>query len=61
MYLHKKRNTMYLVFILYCETHLLLLSWDMGKVGTGLVAMGRFKVGLRCKLWVNSLIINGIT
>ncbi len=43
MYLHKKRNTMYLVFILYCETHLLLLSWDMGKVGTGLVLW----VGLR--------------
>ncbi len=40
MYLHKQINTMYLVFTLFCKTHLLLLSWDMGKVGTGLVWVG---------------------
>ncbi len=48
-------------FILYCNTLLLLLNWDMGKVRDRVGSMGRFKGGLRCKGWVNSVIINIIT
>ncbi len=33
----------------------------MGKVRDRFVGMGRFKGGLRCKGWVNSVIINVIT
>ncbi len=49
------------MFILYCKTLLLLLRWDTGKVRDWLSGMGRFKGGLRCKGWVNSVIINVIT
>ncbi len=52
---------MYLVFILYCKTVILLLRWDTGKVRDRFGGMGRFKCGLRCKGWVNSVIINVIT
>ncbi len=41
---------------------LLLLRWDTGKVRDRFGGMGRFKGGLRCKGWVNSvIIINVIT
>ncbi len=33
----------------------------MGKVRDKFGGMGRFKGGLRCKGWVNSIIINVIT
>ncbi len=49
MYLHKKISTMYLLCS-YC-----IATWD--RFG----GMGRFKGGLRCKGWVNSVIINVIT
>ncbi len=59
MYLHKKISTMYLLCS-YCieKTLLLLLRWDTGKVRDGFGGMGRFKGGLRCKGWANSVIIN---
>ncbi len=47
--------------ILYCKTLLLLLRCDTGKVRDRFGGMGRFKGGLRCKGWVNSVIINVIT
>ncbi len=50
-----------IVFILYRTFVLLLLRWDMGKVRDRFGGMGRFKGGLRCKEWVNSVIINVIT
>ncbi len=50
-----------IVFILYLTFVLLLLRWDMGKVRDRFGGMGRFKGGLRCKGWVNSVIINVIT
>ncbi len=50
-----------IVFILYRTFVLLLLRWDMGKVRDRFGGMGRFKGGLRCKGWVNSVIINVIT
>ena len=49
------------MFILYCKTLLLLLRWDRGKVRERVGGMGKFKGGLRCKVWVNSVIINVIT
>ncbi len=62
MYLHQKNKyNVLIMFILYCKTHLLLLRWDMGKVRNRFGGMGRFKGGLRCKGWVNSVIINVIT
>ncbi len=33
----------------------------MGKIRDRFGSMGRFKTGLRCKGWVNSVIINVIT
>ncbi len=50
-----------LVFILYCKTPLLLLRWDAGKVRDWLASVGRFKGGLRCTGWVNSVTTNAIT
>ncbi len=55
MYLHQKINNVLIVVILYCET--LLHFWDTGKVRDRFGGMGR----LRCKGWVNSVIINVIT
>ncbi len=55
------RGLTLIVFILYCKTLLLLLRWDAGKVRDRFGGMGRFKGGLRCKGWVNSVIINVIT
>ncbi len=49
-----------IVFILHCKTLLLLLRWDTGKVRHRFGGMGGFKGGLRCKEWVNSVIINVI-
>ncbi len=58
MYLHKKNKYNVLtVLILYCKTLLLLLRWDTGKVRGRFGGMGRFKGGLRCKGWVNNVII----
>ncbi len=45
-----------IVFILYCKTLLLLLRWDTGK--DKFSGMDRLNGGLRCKGWVNSVIIN---
>ncbi len=42
-------------------TLLLLLRWDTGKVRDRFSRMGWVKGGLRCKEWVNSVIINVIT
>ncbi len=47
--------------ILYFKTLLLLLGLDVVKVSDRFGGMGRFKGGLRCKGWVNSVIINVIT
>lgn len=33
----------------------------MGQVGDRFCVMGRFMAGLRCKGWVNSVILNVIT
>ncbi len=60
MYLLKKYNVL-IVFVLYCKTLSLLLRWDAGKVRDRFGGMGRFKDGLRCKEWVNSVIINVCT
>ncbi len=49
------------MFILDCKKLLLLLRWDTGKVSDRFGSMGRFKGGLRCKGWVNDVIINVIT
>ncbi len=57
----KKKYNVLIVFILYCKTLLLLLRWDTGKVRDRFGGIGRFKGGLRCKGWVNSVIINVIT
>ncbi len=38
-----------------------VLRWGMGKFRKRFGVMGRFKVRLRCKGWVNSEIINVIT
>ncbi len=54
----KNKYNVLIVFILYCKTLLLLLRWDMGQVRARFGGMGRFKGGLRCKGWVNSVIIN---
>ncbi len=46
MYLHKKNKyNVLIVVILYCKTLLLLLWWDMGKLGTGLVVWVGLRVG----------------
>ncbi len=45
------------MFILNCKTLLLLLRWDTGKGRDRFGGMGRFKDRLRCKGWVNSVII----
>ncbi len=47
--------------ILYCKTLLLLSRWDTAKVRDRFDGMGRFKGGLICKEWVNSVILNVIT
>ncbi len=47
--------------ILYCKTLLLLLRGYRGKVRDRFGGMGRFKGGLRCKGWVNSVTTNVIT
>ncbi len=57
----KNKYNVHIVVILYCKTLLLLLRWDMDKVRDRFGGMGWFKGGLRCKGWVNSLIINVIT
>ncbi len=49
------------MFILYYKTLLLLSRWDTGKVKDRFGGVGRFQGGLRCKGWVNSVIINVIT
>ncbi len=49
------------MFILCCKTLLLLLRWYTSKIRDRFGGMGRFKDGLRCKGWVNSVIINVIT
>ncbi len=49
------------MFILYCKIPLLLLRWETGKVRDRFGGMGRFKDGLSCKGWVNSVTINVIT
>ncbi len=49
------------MFILYCKTLLLLLRWASDKVRDRFGGMGRFKGAIRCKGWVNSVIINVIT
>ncbi len=49
------------MFILYYKTLLLLLRWASDKVRDRFGGMGRFKGALRCKGWVNSVIINVIT
>ncbi len=46
------------MFILYFKTLLLLLRWDTGEVRDVFGGIGRFKGRLRCKGWVNSVIIN---
>ncbi len=38
------------------KTLLLILRWDTGKVRDRFGGMGRFKGGLRCKGWLNSVI-----
>ncbi len=56
--LHQKNKYSVLIaFLLYCKTLLLLLRWDTGKVRDRFSGMGRFKGGLMCKGWVNSVII----
>ncbi len=49
------------MFILYCETLLLLLRWDTGEVRDRVGGMGRFKSGLSFNGWDNIVIINVIT
>ncbi len=49
------------VCILYCKTLLLILRWDTGRLGTGLVVWVGFKGVLRSKGWVNRVIIHFIT
>ncbi len=48
------------IFIRLCFTNFLLLRWNTGKVRDRFCGMGRFKCELRCKGWVNSVIINVI-
>ncbi len=38
-----------------------MLRWDAGEVRGRCGGMGRFKDGLRCKRWINSVIIKVIT
>ncbi len=57
-YVLKKISTMYLLCSYCIAKHLLLLWWDTGKVKDRFGGMGRFKGGLRCEGWVNSVIIN---
>lgn len=45
------------VFWVFILTLLLLLRWDTGKVRDSFGGMVRFNCGLRCKGWVNSVII----
>ncbi len=54
-------NHVLIVVLLYCKTLLLLLRWDAGNVRDRFGGLGRFKCGLRCKGWVNSVIINVIS
>ncbi len=49
------------MYLLDCKTLLLLLRWETGKVRDRFGGMGRFKGGLRCKEWVNSIITEIIT
>ncbi len=37
MLLSKNKYNVLIVFILYCKTLLLLLRWNTGRLGTGLV------------------------
>ncbi len=55
--LNSSLNYYVIVLILNCKT----LRWDTGEVRDRFGGMSRFKVGLRCKGWVNSVIINVIT
>ncbi len=57
----KNKYNVLIVVILYCNTLLLPLRWKMGKDRDRFDGMGRFKVVLSCKGWVNSVIINIIT
>ncbi len=57
----KNKYSVLIVFILYCKTLLLLLRWDTGKVRDSFGGMGRFKGRLRCKRWVNRIILKLIT
>ncbi len=52
---HKNKYNVLIVLILYCKIRLLLLKWDTGKVRDRFGGMVRFKGGLRCKGWVNSV------
>ncbi len=62
IFLQQKKYNVLIVFILCCETLLLLLRWDTGKVRDRFDGMGRFKGCLSCKEWVNmGVIINAIT
>ncbi len=45
------------MFILYSKTPFLLSRWDTGKVRDMFGGLCRFKGGLSCKEWVNSVII----
>ncbi len=40
----------------YYRTLVLMLRWDAGEVRGRFGGMGRFKDGLRCKRWINSVI-----
>ncbi len=57
----KNKYNVLIVVILYFKSLLLLLRWDMFKFRGRFGGMGRFMGGLRCKGWVNSVIINVIT
>ncbi len=59
VYLHQKISSIYLLCS-YCifKTLLLLPRWDTGEVRDVFGGIGRFKGRLRCKGWVNSVIIN---
>ncbi len=46
MYLHKKKkSTMYLLWSYCIVKHLLLLRWDTGRLGTGLVVWVGLSMG----------------
>ncbi len=59
MYLHKKNEVQctYCVHIVL-ENNFVAVRWDTVKVRDRFGGTGRFKGGLRCTGWVNSVIIN---